>query len=197
MTPIDRKQAQRPLPACLFFTAVCPAAQWKIRRLVSVRINNYISCIESSSILQLEDFSFICNQRHDLWCGGNGGQDVHTTFKHSLSLLSLKECVWSPSLRCIWEKGCSLNTQPIGQYSKSCIALFLIVMLVRLILLWLIIYSHVELCPRVIWSVEFPRTSYWAVPQWSYCHIYLNFDLRYSLFDALKDSYPTFHLTFL
>lgn len=38
------------------------------------------------------------------------------------------------------------------------------VTLVRLIPLWLIIYSHVEFCSRVNWSVEFPRTSHGASP---------------------------------
>ena len=38
----------------------------EIRCLVSFQINNYIWWIERSSILQLEDFSIICNQRHDL-----------------------------------------------------------------------------------------------------------------------------------
>lgn len=75
--------------------------------------------------------------------------------------------------------------------------LFSIVRLVRLILLWLIIDNHVKFCPRVIWSVKFPRTSWRAVPPWSSCHTYLNFDLRFSPSDSLKDSYPTFHLTFL
>lgn len=43
-------------------------------------------------------------------------------------------------------------------------SLSLMVMLVRLIPLWLIIYSHMEFCSRVNWSVEFPRTSHRASP---------------------------------
>lgn len=58
---------------------------------------------------------------------------------------------------------------------------FLTVMLVELIPPLIIIYNHVGfISTLVIWTVAFLRTSYWAFPQQTYCHIYLKFDLTFS-----------------
>ncbi len=69
------------------------------RHPVSFRINNYIWWIESSSVLQLEGFSFICNQRQDLWCSGSGGKMclpflsivcLHSVFESERALIEMR-----------------------------------------------------------------------------------------------------------